>query len=206
MRETETQEVISVFRPWDSQADSQDTKPVLTGDTGVSSDTSLPTFTNTKPLLRPKEEPSVRAGVRPKLEARETVSPVVRPGVINPLSIAMRGLVPAIPLPLPPPHPAISHLSIIQRRAVQDLQELQMAVALSEVTERKARPKKYKCDLCEACFSNNGQLRGHVRIHTGKLSQLYLLLYFIRKVLIVSVDKGDLKSLNYKTIVGLVVK
>merc|ERR1719336_3254113 len=80
----------------------------------------------------------------------------------------MRGLVPAIPLPLPPPHPAISHLSIIQRRAVQDLQELQMAVALSEVTERKARPKKYKCDLCEACFSNNGQLRGHVRIHTGE--------------------------------------
>ena len=157
--ETEAQEVLSVFRPWDSQADSQDKKPVISPNT-------------TKPSLRPKQEPSVtvRPAVRPKLEpSREPV----RPGVISPLSIAMRGLVPALPLPLPRPHPALSHLSLMQRRAVQelqDLQELQMAVA--QVTERKARPKKYKCDLCEACFSNNGQLKGHVRIHTGQFQIL----------------------------------
>ena len=152
--ETEAQEVISVFRPWDSQAECQDTKPLV----------SVTSPSSTKPSLRPKQEPSltVRPLVRPKLEPRETV----RPAVISPLSIAMRGLVPA--LPLPRPHPALSHLSLMQRRAVQDLQDLQMAVALTEVTERKSRPKKYKCDLCEACFSNNGQLRGHVRIHTGQ--------------------------------------
>ena len=157
--ETEAQEVISVFRPWDSQAECQDTKPVV----------SVTSPSSTKPSLRPKQEPSltVRPRVRPKLEPREPL----RPPVISPLSIAMRGLVPA--LPLPRPHPALSHLSLMQRRAVQelqDLQELQMAVA--QVTERKARPKKYKCDLCEACFSNNGQLKGHVRIHTGQFQIL----------------------------------
>lgn len=33
----------------------------------------------------------------------------------------------------------------------------------------KARPKKYRCPFCQVGFSNNGQLKGHVRIHTGKL-------------------------------------
>lgn len=33
---------------------------------------------------------------------------------------------------------------------------------------RKQRPKKYKCPHCHVGFSNNGQLKGHIRIHTGK--------------------------------------
>ena len=142
-RSEETQEVRSVFRPWDSRADSQERKPLGSA----------------KPSLRLKQEPSltVRPALRPKLE----------PVVINPLSIAMRGLVPAVPLPTPAlPLP---HLSLIQRRAVQELQDLQeLQLAVAQVSERKARPKRYKCDLCEACFSNNGQLKGHVRIHTGQ--------------------------------------
>lgn len=32
---------------------------------------------------------------------------------------------------------------------------------------RKQRPKKYKCPHCNVGFSNNGQLKGHIRIHTG---------------------------------------
>lgn len=32
---------------------------------------------------------------------------------------------------------------------------------------KKQRPKKYKCPHCEVGFSNNGQLKGHIRIHTG---------------------------------------
>ena len=35
------------------------------------------------------------------------------------------------------------------------------------MSERKVRPKRFRCDECGACFSNNGQLRGHIRIHTG---------------------------------------
>ncbi|XP_050357685.1 zinc finger protein 148 [Nymphalis io] len=33
---------------------------------------------------------------------------------------------------------------------------------------RKQRPKKYKCPHCNVGFSNNGQLKGHIRIHTGE--------------------------------------
>lgn len=37
------------------------------------------------------------------------------------------------------------------------------------LTARKQRPKKFKCPHCDVAFSNNGQLKGHVRIHTGKM-------------------------------------
>ncbi|XP_077283170.1 uncharacterized protein LOC143909144 [Arctopsyche grandis] len=33
---------------------------------------------------------------------------------------------------------------------------------------RKQRPKKYRCPHCNVGFSNNGQLKGHIRIHTGE--------------------------------------
>lgn len=35
------------------------------------------------------------------------------------------------------------------------------------MNSRKQRPKKYKCPHCNVGFSNNGQLKGHIRIHTG---------------------------------------
>lgn len=35
------------------------------------------------------------------------------------------------------------------------------------LASKKQRPKKYKCPHCDVGFSNNGQLKGHVRIHTG---------------------------------------
>ncbi|XP_050449657.1 early growth response protein 1-A-like [Cataglyphis hispanica] len=33
---------------------------------------------------------------------------------------------------------------------------------------KKMRPKKFRCQYCDVAFSNNGQLKGHVRIHTGE--------------------------------------
>ncbi|XP_057340074.1 zinc finger protein 629-like [Microplitis mediator] len=33
---------------------------------------------------------------------------------------------------------------------------------------KKLRPKKFRCEHCNVAFSNNGQLRGHIRIHTGE--------------------------------------
>ncbi|GAB0097050.1 early growth response protein 1 [Sergentomyia squamirostris] len=33
---------------------------------------------------------------------------------------------------------------------------------------RRQRPKKFKCPHCDVAFSNNGQLKGHIRIHTGE--------------------------------------
>lgn len=40
------------------------------------------------------------------------------------------------------------------------------------LSARKQRPKKFKCPHCDVAFSNNGQLKGHVRIHTGKFFNL----------------------------------
>ena len=39
---------------------------------------------------------------------------------------------------------------------------------LKALNARKQRPKKFKCPHCDVAFSNNGQLKGHIRIHTGK--------------------------------------
>lgn len=36
------------------------------------------------------------------------------------------------------------------------------------MSARKQRPKKFKCPHCNVAFSNNGQLKGHIRIHTGE--------------------------------------
>ncbi|RWS23116.1 Huckebein-like protein [Leptotrombidium deliense] len=32
---------------------------------------------------------------------------------------------------------------------------------------KKQRPKRFQCPHCQVSFSNNGQLKGHIRIHTG---------------------------------------
>ncbi|XP_055907635.1 zinc finger protein 586 [Eupeodes corollae] len=39
---------------------------------------------------------------------------------------------------------------------------------LKALNSRKQRPKKFKCPHCDVAFSNNGQLKGHIRIHTGE--------------------------------------
>jgi len=36
---------------------------------------------------------------------------------------------------------------------------------------KKQRPKRFQCPHCQVSFSNNGQLKGHIRIHTGKLTK-----------------------------------
>lgn len=48
--------------------------------------------------------------------------------------------------------------------------------APSTMKVKRQRPKRFHCPHCQVAFSNNGQLRGHVRIHTGKLSHFYITL------------------------------
>lgn len=36
-------------------------------------------------------------------------------------------------------------------------------------SQKKQRPKRFSCPHCQVSFSNNGQLRGHIRIHTGNI-------------------------------------
>ena len=40
--------------------------------------------------------------------------------------------------------------------------------ASSSLKTKRQRPKRFHCPHCQVAFSNNGQLRGHIRIHTGK--------------------------------------
>jgi Zinc finger, C2H2 type len=49
---------------------------------------------------------------------------------------------------------------------------------LARLKARKQRPKKYRCPHCNVAFSNNGQLRGHIRIHTGEYSYLHCIQFF----------------------------
>ncbi|GIY48961.1 transcription factor Sp5 [Caerostris darwini] len=38
----------------------------------------------------------------------------------------------------------------------------------SKLRAKKQRPKRFQCPHCQVSFSNNGQLKGHIRIHTGE--------------------------------------
>lgn len=43
---------------------------------------------------------------------------------------------------------------------------------------KKQRPKRFRCEHCDVAFSNNGQLKGHVRIHTG---ECFFIIFLPRK-------------------------
>ena len=42
------------------------------------------------------------------------------------------------------------------------------ASGVASSSSKKQRPKRFRCPHCQVAFSNNGQLKGHVRSHTGK--------------------------------------
>lgn len=39
---------------------------------------------------------------------------------------------------------------------------------VAQQAQKKYRPKNFQCPACKMAFSNNGQLKNHVRIHTGE--------------------------------------
>jgi huckebein len=41
-------------------------------------------------------------------------------------------------------------------------------------TAKKQRPKRFRCPHCQVAFSNNGQLKGHVRSHTGNYRNILI--------------------------------
>lgn len=48
--------------------------------------------------------------------------------------------------------------------------------AVTRFKSKKQRPKRFQCPHCKVSFSNNGQLKGHVRIHTGRFREMGFLL------------------------------
>ena len=150
-----------LFRPWDTHTHEVDTKP-------ISSPTSTPSTKILNNNRKIKSEPSDS----PVSSKEYSLVPSPDNHQLQSLSIAMRGLVPGTWQDTR----LNSHVShMMQIRAANHLHEMQVAanklqdfqLAVASVSDKKIRPKKYKCDQCNACFSNNGQLRGHVRIHTG---------------------------------------
>jgi len=70
-------------------------------------------------------------------------------------------------------HPAILPAGFYTRSMEEAVQMVhRQDVAAKQM--KKMRPKKFRCQYCDVAFSNNGQLKGHVRIHTGwlKLSRV----------------------------------
>lgn len=131
------------------------------------------------------QEPEVKATRTPKPSAKDKepknpeIQPTPAPYVPNimPPNIFSPGYLPdylptqdlAQAMGIPATDPLLLE-SLAQGYAM----ELEYARILHQENEakllsaRKQRPKKYKCPHCHVGFSNNGQLKGHVRIHTGE--------------------------------------
>ncbi|XP_043500123.1 zinc finger protein 347-like [Polistes fuscatus] len=72
-----------------------------------------------------------------------------------------------------PPFPQISSINHYDTlptytASVEKAAELVNLQDVAAKQIKKLRPKKFRCEYCDVAFSNNGQLKGHVRIHTGE--------------------------------------
>lgn len=72
----------------------------------------------------------------------------------------------------------------LQKLAIEQQQHQN---SLLERTPKKQRPKRFQCPHCQVSFSNNGQLKGHIRIHTGRCQfTLQLIARFTRKDVLIN--------------------
>ncbi|KAJ8918554.1 hypothetical protein NQ315_013059 [Exocentrus adspersus] len=163
-----------IFRPWDSAKEPQDST----------------ISTTTSDEEKQNNEPPEKIAPTTPTEAKTGFRPVQKPVHKNS----------RIPAP-PPPIPAVEAFSVypelIQANLAQSLgltpgdpflmESMAQGIALEEyarvlnqehqtkmLATRKQRPKKYKCPHCDVGFSNNGQLKGHIRIHTEGASDTTL--------------------------------
>ncbi|XP_072380327.1 uncharacterized protein [Diabrotica undecimpunctata] len=152
-----------IFRPWDSSSDSKD----------VSQDSTISTTTSED-----------NSSVSEKVPA-ETVEGF-RPISNSHKPLKTKEIVPEYPVEL---YPSI-YPDLLQTQLAQSIglpadplimETLSQGIAIEEymrvlnqehheklLAAKKQRPKKYKCPHCDVGFSNNGQLKGHIRIHTGE--------------------------------------
>lgn len=90
----------------------------------------------------------IRHQLMPSVEGISSVLPEMK---LNPNSLACWGIGPEeMPFQM---NPAFGQL----------LEQPNM----SKFRVKKQRPKRFRCKQCQTSFSNNGQLKGHLRIHSG---------------------------------------
>ena len=164
-----------LFRPWDSSSEMKDEKKVLKSK--LSPSDCPASSSRERQLLNNNRRHHHHGDIRVKSEPSEGQVMVSEraPVMLDPLSLAMRVLVyrqaysHLYTLPVSSHH--LGHVSehLMHVSRVRAACQLQLAVAsvTGSAHDKKTRPKKYKCEECGAGFSNNGQLRGHLRIHTG---------------------------------------
>ncbi|OQR67374.1 Krueppel factor 15-like, partial [Tropilaelaps mercedesae] len=129
----------AIFRPWDAAAeDSSSESSSGSRPSSVSSPESSPMLVRPQPLLAPA--------------AAIDVLPVTQ--------------MPASALGYPP-ELLLSELWLAELdRSVMLAAGVDAAAKLKKASVQ--RPKKFNCPHCDVCFSNNGQLKSHIRIHTGE--------------------------------------
>lgn len=138
-----------IFRPWDGQCAQDATITTTTGD-----NTQKPEVADKSGCAQKKSFRRVAPKERDYPGLQDICSPVCLP---NPLELT-----------------TADHLFLESMSSGYALEEYARILTQEHQTKllnaRKQRPKKYKCPHCDVGFSNNGQLKGHIRIHTGWLS------------------------------------
>lgn len=180
LRQEPENKCARIFRPWDSHDGGKD---------NMAQDSTISTTTTEDEEVKNMEDTLVKEHLVTKTEKCNKTEPVKSlPSDTCPLP--PETYIPTPPLPLDyihdpynvdliqtnlaqhlglPPNDPLLLESITQGYALEEyarvLNQEQQAKLLSA---KKQRPKKYKCPHCNVGFSNNGQLKGHIRIHTGK--------------------------------------
>lgn len=164
---TDSNKCGKIFRPWDGESAQDATITTTTSD--VDNIITTPPLVDSKPCDK-KDKPSASSHkksfrrVPPKIERRECLSVPDYPGLQD---ICSSPACLQNPLELS----TADHLFLESMTSGYALEEYARILTQEHqaklLTARKQRPKKYKCPHCEVGFSNNGQLKGHIRIHTG---------------------------------------
>lgn len=166
---TEENKLTKLFRPWDSASAMQDMSQDSTVSTTTTEDVEK--IDN----LGKSTKVEIKEGFRPVL-AEPKVQPLISPQ--QPLDVSLdpySALYPdalqlnlAQSLGLAPGDPLLME-SMAQGYALEEYARvLSQEHEAKLLAAKKQRPKKHKCPHCDVGFSNNGQLKGHIRIHTGK--------------------------------------
>ncbi|XP_063703094.1 zinc finger protein 358 [Culicoides brevitarsis] len=147
-----------LFRPWDTA--NNNTKL----DISENSNSSSPSPAQLPSSPAPSSIASSSSPLRLKPFSRIPVSPAselspivqnsafIYPPTADPAAMSYLGLDPYT-------------LTIMEQEYARVLAE---EAAAKQMSAKKQRPKKFKCPHCDVAFSNNGQLKGHIRIHTGE--------------------------------------
>ncbi|XP_065173450.1 zinc finger protein 420-like [Atheta coriaria] len=139
-----------IFRPWDLHQQQQQQQ-----DSTVS--------TTTKEVIKPKSEVIEEINV-------EKSSPACLGPISTLYDYASTSTLPYLPLQGQEYLPGLpTDLLLTQNYALEEYARILTQDHQAKLmNSRKQRPKKYKCPHCDVGFSNNGQLKGHIRIHTGE--------------------------------------